>query len=387
MRSQTEQLHRTIAEQAAFWLVAQSEAPLDAVRTREFMQWLRTSPMHVEEYLMVSRVSGRLAEAARREPAPWQLLVAKESRVVPFPSSWRGTDRGAEAWRPVRDTLAGRIGETVAVARARWAVGWSAAVAGLAVAALVVLSTPWPLAGETIVTRHGEIRTVALPDKSLVTLDSNSAVRVQFDRHARHVNVERGQAYFDIRDHDGPAFIVAAGAASIRDIGTQFNVRRGDRDTVVTVSTGLVEVSKIESGPQARQPSAGVAAVDSVANVQVAMVGSGEQATMTDAGDVTRPRAIDVAQAIAWTKSRIDFKNSPVESVANELNRYNVTQITIASGPIRHMAVTGVIGVKDSDAFVAFLGGLPGVHVVRRGSVVVITRGQDAVRDKGLGFQ
>lgn len=384
MQSQTEQLRRVIAEQAASWLVAQSEMPLDAVRTREFMQWLRMSPMHVEEYLTVSRLSTKLADAARREQAPWPALVAKESRIVAFPLSWRGAGRGADTLRPAHDVLAGRLVSAVAAMRVRWPVGWVAAFAGLAVAALVVLGTPWPLVGETFATRHGEIRTITLPDKSLVTLDSSSAVRVRFDRRARHVEVERGQVYFDIRSHDGPRFIVSAGAASIRDIGTQFNVRRDDRDTVVTVSAGLVEVSRRGGDLGAGRPQTDMTPADLDADVQKAMVGGGEQATVTNAGHVTRPQAIDVTQTIAWTKSRIDFKNSSIESVAGELNRYNVTQIAITSDSIRRMAITGVIGVNDVDAFVAFLGGLPGVRVERRGHVVVVASGQSVARNKGL---
>lgn len=371
MRSQTEQLRRVIAEQAASWLVAQSEAPLNAADTREFMQWLRTSPLHVEEYLVASRLAGKLSEAARQDRSTWQALASGDSRVVAFPSG----SGGAVMARLARSSMVDRLRGLTAVARRRLPVGWVTAFAGLAAATLVVLATPWSLAGETLMTRRGEIRTVALPDKTLVTLDSDSSIFVRFDRHVHHVELKRGQAYFDIRSHAGPPFTVSAGAASIRDIGTRFNVRRSAGNTVVTVSTGLVEVSQSSTGPAPASQQAS----------QVTRVGGGEQATVADTGRVTSLRATDVTQAIAWTQGKIDFRNRSIAAVVNELNQYNATQITIASDAIRDTAVSGVIGVKDADAFVAFLGSLPGVHVERRGSTALVTRNGDDVQRGGSG--
>lgn len=384
MRSQTEQLRRVIAEQAASWLVAQSDGQLDAASTREFMQWLRMSPMHIEEYLVVSRLSGTLAEAARRNQSSWQSLTAEDARVVTFAPNQSDAVPSTPVPRANKGSPIGWLKALVAPMQPRWPVGWAATFAGLTIAALMVLGARWPITGATLMTRQGEIRTVVLPDQSLVTLDSDSSISVRFDRHARHVVLNHGQAYFDIRNHDGPQFTVAVGPASIRDIGTQFNVRREPASTVVTVSTGLVEISEGAAGKrQPRTPTANDPGVLPRNSSAMTMVGGGEQSTITRTGRVTPPRAVDVAQTMAWVKSKIDFKDSSIASIASELNRYNTTQIAIKSAQIRNLPITGVIGVNDTDAFVAFLGGLPGVKIDRRGKTIVVMRDHDAAHPHG----
>ena len=66
MTSNDEQVRAAIAEQAGDWFVANDEGPLDARDSAALAAWLKTSPVHVEEFLGVSVIARDLREAAHR---------------------------------------------------------------------------------------------------------------------------------------------------------------------------------------------------------------------------------------------------------------------------------------------------------------------------------
>jgi hypothetical protein len=72
---------------------------------------------------------------------------------------------------------------------------------------------------------------VALDANSIVVVDANQAL------------LERGAAWFTITPRGSrPAFLVLAGDATVRVVGTRFRVARNDERVAVTVDHGLVEV-------------------------------------------------------------------------------------------------------------------------------------------------
>src|SRR3546814_10232647 len=98
------------------------------------------------------------------------------------------------------------------------------------------------LGGTSYATSGGEIRRGPLADGSIAAINTASAIDVKLDDAARHVRVVEGEAWFQVaRDKQRP-FVVAAGRARVRAVGTAFSVRRraGGADVLVTV--GGVEV-------------------------------------------------------------------------------------------------------------------------------------------------
>ena len=67
MISNEEKVRAAIAEQAGEWFVANEEGPLDARDSAALAAWLKTSPVHIEEFLGVSAIARDLKEA-RTDP-------------------------------------------------------------------------------------------------------------------------------------------------------------------------------------------------------------------------------------------------------------------------------------------------------------------------------
>ena len=100
------------------------------------------------------------------------------------------------------------------------------------------------LAGTTLyATAIGEQRDQLLTDGTRLLLDTDSAVDIRFDSRERLVEVRRGRVQIEV-GKDARPFLVRAGQAVVRDIGTTFQVSRGRGEAVqVGLIEGMVQVS------------------------------------------------------------------------------------------------------------------------------------------------
>jgi transmembrane sensor len=377
MSSQNERLHELIAEQAAEWYVAQRDGGLGEVRNREFMRWLRKSPAHVAEYLSIAGLAQDMADVARESDTPLEQLLAEAgvNNVIALDGSIieSSANRAPEAG-----------GAHAVKSRAKRRPRTAAPLFGLrhtAVAMTVLL-----VAGATLwfgvyqpgqyATRHGEQRTLQLPDNTVVRLNSNSAIAVDFDAERRRVEVRRGQVYFEIAQDETRPFNVRAGAHLIQDIGTAFDVyRRGDTVTV-TVVEGRVRiwdrelpVSTLEISPEAlaeRPPPEFSPAL-------LADLDAGNQIRIAKSGKVEKQGPANVQAATAWVQEKIIFDKHPIAEVATEFNRYNRRQIHIADPRVGAIPISGVFRTYDVESFAQFLNRLPGVRAEQTADNIVIT--------------
>src|SRR5271166_2793647 len=93
-----------IAQEAADWFVANREDQ-DAVQQGNFAEWLKTSPVHVEEYLGIARLAGDLRVAVADPELSIDALIERA----------RADDEG-----PVRAIGAGITRAPRSIVRNRW---------------------------------------------------------------------------------------------------------------------------------------------------------------------------------------------------------------------------------------------------------------------------
>ena len=98
------------------------------------------------------------------------------------------------------------------------------------------------------VTRHGEQLTQHLEDASTLVLNTDTSVTIRYSRTERRVELEHGQALFEVKHDPARPFHVNAGSAEISDVGTTFEVYLRPDSTLITVLDGEVTVQS----PQAR---------------------------------------------------------------------------------------------------------------------------------------
>jgi transmembrane sensor len=339
-----------ILEEASTWFVELSEGHLADKLREQFSDWLRASPEHVRAYLQISALwedaplLGKGAEdvealIARTRAAGNVVRVGKDRQ----PSSVKSR----RFMTPLRSALA----------------------AGLVLVAIGI--TFWLQQRGVYETAIGEERSLTLADGSTIELNAQSRVRVHFTAAERSIDLLEGQVLFHVTHDAARPFIVHSGAASVRAVGTQFDVDRRSGETVVTVVEGRVAVL-----PDLLLQPMSANAVDSSAPSISApdfvrtgpggagglLLTAGEQVTLT-AQATSRPTRTDVAAAIAWTQRKLVFAASPLTQVADEYNRYHLKRIVISDRRLASFLVSGVFSATDSRAFVAFLRAQPNLTV------------------------
>ena len=237
MISNEEKVRAAIAEQAGEWFVANDEGPLDAQDSAALAAWLKTSPVHIEEFLGVSTIARDLKEARTDPEYSLEAILARARATEDTPVQ--------PLWPRVIDAVRGRTS-------GRWLTA-AVAMAACAVLSLGLLLT-WnvrpiehPPAPDGITalhfeTRHGEQLTRRLADNSVLHLNTDSAVTIRYGKTERLVMLTSGQADFEVAHEPDRAFRVIAGSAEVVDLGTKFDVRLEHDSTVVTVVEGRVAV-------------------------------------------------------------------------------------------------------------------------------------------------
>ncbi|HWG31918.1 MAG TPA: FecR family protein [Steroidobacteraceae bacterium] len=339
-----------ILEEASAWFVELSEGHLTDKVREQFSDWLRASPEHVRAYLQIS---------ALWEDAP---LLGKGAEDVE--ALIARTCAAGNVVRVGKDRQPSSVRSRRFVTPLR-----SALAAGLVVVAIGI--SFWLQQRGVYETAIGEQRLLTLADGSTIELNAQSRVRVHFTAAERSVDLLEGQVLFHVTHDAARPFIVHSGAASVRAVGTQFDVDRHSGETVVTVVEGRVAVlpdsllqpvsANAVDGPVPSIPAPDFA-LTGPGGAHALLLTAGEQVTLT-AQAASRPTRTDVAAAIAWTQRKLVFASSPLTQVVDEYNRYHQKRIVIRDRRLAGFLVSGVFSATDSRAFVAFLRAQPNLTV------------------------
>lgn len=185
-------------------------------------------------------------------------------------------------------------------------------------------------------TESGERRTVELPDRSIATLNTQSAIALSFDGTTRRIRLLKGEVFLKVQPDSERPFLLDSIDTVVRAVGTAFVVRTDSDGDRITVLEGAVEV---ESKAKTGSPVAVTA-------------GSQIQAEPHHLG---RPQAVDVATASSWLRGRLVVQNVPFVQVLEELQRYHAGTILLINRQVGHINVTGTYNVDDPAGALALL--------------------------------
>jgi transmembrane sensor len=277
----------SIREHAAQWFLRLHAHDLSVAERFAYLQWLKASPAHIGETLLMCKVYALLY------PLKKQLFSTNEddvSNVIELP-------RELGAAQASRSRSSWHIRALVA-----------AVVIGVALLAGSIVKRTWFDA--TIETQASEWRSLPLNDGSLVSVGPHTRLRNQFGERQRLLRLARGEALFEVAKDASRPFIVDAELAVVRATGTRFGVSRRDREVIVTVEEGTVLVSRDR---------------DQANPVEVE---GGEQAVVTSTWPPAVQR-VDAMRALAWSSRRLIFDNDSVAVAVAEFNRRNRVQLVV----------------------------------------------------------
>ncbi|WP_051219308.1 FecR family protein [Oceanobacter kriegii] len=181
---------------------------------------------------------------------------------------------------------------------------------------------------------YGEIVTRTLPDGSTVSLNWDSEVAVNFSAGQRSLTLIRGEAYFEVAHDTSRPFIVSAGQARARAVGTAFNVRADSGKTRIAVTEGTVAVTG--------------------SSRSTTLVNASEKVAVTD-GQTGAVSPSANLQATAWQQGSMIFDGQPLADVLDEINRYTQYQIDTRFLPNPEAPVSATYFISRTDEAVRSL--------------------------------
>lgn len=311
-----------VVDEALEWFVLLRNTTPDPETTHRFEQWLATSAYHAQQY--------------RDLEAMWGAPVFKKA-VESLPSA------PAIQHRAKRRILS-----------------WTNGLAATAAAALIAIGI-WQYPALMLqweadyLTATGDKSTVTLPDGSVMTLDTASAVAIDFNDGKRQIRLLQGEAFFEVKPDPQHPFRVAASYGEVEVRGTGFSVRADvDADRVV-LEHGLVQVTRVGSG------------------VDKAYLRPGEMifASKTSLSGVS---AADPSSTLAWRDGRLIFENQTFSHVLNELRRYYKGTVVVVDKRHDQLAVTGDYNLDNVEAAIRTLADAAGATINRLPGGIIILR-------------
>jgi ferric-dicitrate binding protein FerR (iron transport regulator) len=168
---------------------------------------------------------------------------------------------------------------------------------------------------------------VVLPDGTDLWLNAESKIKysIPFTRENRQVELT-GEAFLKVVKNENAPFIINAGAASVKVLGTQFNVKAypGEENLEIALAEGSVEFAgTLADGKKATATL--------IPNDFLAMNKSTGQVKLQNK---------NLNKHIAWMKNIIIFDETPMPEVAKTLERWYGVKVIVADAEINKYRFT-----------------------------------------------
>lgn len=175
--------------------------------------------------------------------------------------------------------------------------------------------------------RHA-VNGVTLPDGTHVTLNNNSKLTFpkEFSGSFREVSIE-GEAFFEVEPDPSHPFIISAGKARIKVLGTSFNVnaRPGVETVEVVVETGKVHLSCQEA---VEQPCTDL------------ILSGGEKGTLFNKTDQLVKSVNDNPNVMSWKTHDLVFNQTKLSEVVRNLEQVYHAEIQLSDPLLGDLVLT-----------------------------------------------
>lgn len=300
-----------LCREAEQWLVKLQSPSLSQADEKRFFQWLELSTAHQAAYVQAEQF--------------WTAMGQQQFTASPQKTS--------EARKPLL---------------------WLTSIAAsLAILVFGILSVDNSL---HFATGTGERLQVSLKDGSQVQLNTRSTLAVEFEPASRYIELEQGEAFFDVKSDPDRPFIVKTPGGIVRVLGTQFNVYTDDHQTIVSVMEGKVDVSIGQAVEQLQQLDFS-GSNHLLANQQVQLQHQSSDSWFDNTPEAKRGEtlAINSHNVIAWQRGEAIYNGTPLADVVKDLNRYYHGEIRLQNEQLNQQPVIASLRLDNKNSALAVI--------------------------------
>jgi|GEM_PF-80548 len=231
-------------------------------------------------------------------------------------------------------------------------------------------------------TRVGESITQTLADGSVLTLNTNSHVKVTFTQTQRLLALEYGELHIDVAHNPNQPLSVHAGGKVMQAVGTAFNVEYHNNQVELLVTEGEVRVANIDHTSKASDPMRATRldqvrlprSALSLVRGEKSLLGSPENALTENAIKVVKVKQSDIDAALSWQQGKLIFRGETLQQAMKEVSRYTAVTFDIRDAELAQTHIAGVFNTHDIDALLGALQQNFNIHFEKQGTQKVILK-------------
>ena len=328
-----------LAGQALEWFVLFQSGDFDQTDRTTFQQWLDQNPAHAKAYAKVERTQAAMIAS-----------IARFGLTLEEPSKPDQNNNGHNFTPAKLQTLFRACYKPALAVAASW----------LLVMNLIFPPQAHPFSDwlSDYHTSTGEQREVVLADGSHLLLNTNSAVSVDYDSNKRQVQLQHGQALFQVAADERRPFEVETGNVTVRALGTVFEVYlTEDGVTKVAVQEHAVTVRTMQDG-----------------NGTSPIIKAGQRISYSDNSGFGKLETVNLTETTAWQRNQLYINDKPLPEAVAEIDRYRLGRTLLVNPALAQLRVTGVFSLTDPDKNLADISQALGLKLMHFGPVLALTR-------------
>lgn len=198
-----------------------------------------------------------------------------------------------------------------------------------------------------------QVSSQKLSDGSTLDLSATTKVAVSYNARKRRIRLFNGEAQFSVAKDSSRPFVVESRQASMRALGTIFNVDQRYGFTELTVLEGEVIVNPLKQTKRRF------------------VVGAGERLRITEysTGSI---KTFDLNNYKSWIDGYTQVENQRLSELLIEFNRFTDTPLTIKDNDTGKLLVSGSFDLNNIDTNIQILAKLHNLKVQQQESHIVL---------------
>ncbi|TQV89581.1 FecR family protein [Aliikangiella coralliicola] len=334
-----------ITAEACAWIAQIESEGMTSDDLAAFKEWIERSAAHKAEIRRLAQLSGEI-NILTEMASPLKDAAARQRELI-------------------------NPGHSSRVSKNYWSKNYF--TAGIALATVLFfsfifiiqqndsLTTP-----QLYTTAVGGHREVILSDGTLLALNTDSEVEVDYNENRRKVRLLKGEAFFQVAHNSNRPFIVYAGKNSVRAVGTAFAVSLLPQTFELTVTEGKVELSDtakdkpivseqkvtktalLEPSKDSEQITDEPEKIYLSAGETLAYNPLDEKQIRTEQIKIVSER--EIRRQLSWQDGLLDFSETPLIEVVEDLSRYTSLEIEILDPELRNMKFGGLFRTDELQA-------------------------------------
>ncbi|GAA6173712.1 hypothetical protein NBRC116592_33820 [Colwellia sp. KU-HH00111] len=221
-------------------------------------------------------------------------------------------------------------------------------------------------------TDMGEHLSQTMSDGSILWLNSNTKIQVNYSNSFRRIKLLKGEAHFEVAKDAARPFEVYADDRLVRAIGTAFSVHKLKNSIEVLVTEGTVELAIIDnsllvipddygaikisdSSVITQQLENKVDAKVHSTNVRkkLGKLTAGQRTVIPvedeELSDVIEVDTSEVTRFLSWKEGKLVFAGESLEEVVQEVTRHTQIKIDVIDPQLKSMRIGGQFQVGETD--------------------------------------